>query len=127
MSLLPYQAEGSLMALSRPASPVLGGRSTGITPGSIATGAKAARTTGVGVLLRVPLKMPCGTCWKTCGTNAGTNGTGTAVGIGVGATVGAATAMLATAAAPTPNSFVVRGPVVFTSGPGSVARTVTVI
>ena len=40
--------------------------------------------TGVGVLLREPLKMPPTGCWKTCGITGGGTTTGIGVGTGVG-------------------------------------------
>lgn len=83
-----YQTDGSLNAISNPASPVLGGRNVTGAAGATTTGADgatAARTTGVGVLLRGAVKMPCGTCWKTCGmTGMTTGGIGVAVGVDVG-------------------------------------------
>src|SRR4051812_46784678 len=90
----------SLGSVSMPASPVLGGRRT-MAPGSRPTPVLPAvptsrGRTGVGVLLRGPLKMPPTGCWKTCGitgmTTGGTGVGGTGVlgtgvfGMGVGAT-----------------------------------------
>src|SRR4051794_22413883 len=121
---MPYQVEGSFSACSNPASPVLGGRNVTGAAGATATGATAAGRTGVGVLLRVPLKMPCGTCWKTWGMTGITTGTtvGVIVGVAVGVS-GALTTRFAVAGATAANSFEVNWLVVLTFVPGAAEVT----
>jgi hypothetical protein len=97
------------------------------------TGATAARTTGVGVLGRGLVKIPCGTCWKTCGITGGTKTTtGVVVGVAVGVTVGvtvasALTTRVAVAGPPGGDSVEVTVLVVFTYVFGIVELTETTI
>src|SRR3954471_11404568 len=79
-----------LRSLSRPASPVFGGRNSDcggkVFAGMTALG-MAAR--GVGVDRLPAAKMPCSAgFWKTCGITGGMNGSGVEVGVAVGVAVG---------------------------------------